>query len=169
MDIDLTRQKDRIKFLIPQGSKYIVSPLRLSNHESGASAVVNAVWDTGATRSAVSPNMAGYLNLEKRGNGFTTGVGGKIGVRLALALAFPGNADWYIVANPIVAQLPASIDFLIGLDIITLGDFSLKHDENGTLLEFVFDQEYFVNINKDTVNDAFSKINRTGEHLKDFL
>lgn len=64
MDIDLTRQQDRIKFLVPQGSKYIVSPLRLSNHETGASAVVNAVWDTGATRSAVSPNMADYLNLE---------------------------------------------------------------------------------------------------------
>lgn len=85
MDIDLTRQQDRIKFLVPQGSKYIVSPLRLSNHETGASAVVNAVWDTGATRSAVSPNMADYLNLEKRGGGFTTGIGGRVEVRLALA------------------------------------------------------------------------------------
>ncbi len=168
MDIDLTRQQDRIKFLIPRGSKYIVSPLRLSNHESGVSAVVNAVWDTVATRSAVSPNMADCLNLEKRGGGFTTGVGGKVGVRLALALAFPGNADWYTIANPIVAQLPASIDFLIGLDIITLGDFILKHDENGTLLEFVFDQEYFVNINTDSVKAALEKINRTNDRLRGF-
>lgn len=168
MDIDLTRQQDRIKFLVPQGSKYIVSPLRLSNHEAGASAVVNAVWDTGATRSAVSPNMTDYLNLEKRGGGFTTGIGGRVEVRLALALAFPGNADWYTIVNPIVSQLPASIDFLIGLDIITLGDFSLKHGDNGTLLEFVFDQEYFVNINTDSVKSALEKISRTNDRLRGF-
>lgn len=166
MDIDLTRQQDRIKFLVPQGSKYIVSPLRLSNHETGASAVVNAVWDTGATRSAVSPNMADYLNMEKRGGGFTTGIGGRVEVRLALA--FPGNADWYTIANPIVSQLPASIDFLIGLDIITLGDFSMKHGDNGILFEFVFGQEYFVNINTDSVKSALEKISRTNDRLSGF-
>ena len=166
MDLDLTRQQDRIKFLVPQGSKYIVSPLRLSNHETGASAVVNAVWDTGATRSAVSPNIANYLNLKKRGGGFTIGIGGRVEVRLALA--FPGNADWYTIANPIVSQLHASIDFLIGLDIITMGDFSLKHVESGTLLEFVFDQEYFVNINTDSVKTAMEKISRANDRLKSF-
>lgn len=168
MDLDLTRQQDRIKYLVPQGSKYIITPLQLSNHESGASAVVNAVWDTGATRSAVSTSIADYLNLEKRGKGYTTGIGGKVGVWLALALAFPGNADWYTIANPIVAQLPASIDFLIGLDIITLGDFSLKHRDNGTLLEFIFDQEYFVNINTDSVKTAMEKISRANDRLKSF-
>lgn len=168
MDLDLTRQQDRIKFLVPQGSKYIITPLRLSNHESGASAVVNAVWDTGVTRSVVSSNIANYLNLEKRGGGFTIGIGGRVEVRLALALAFPGNADWYTIANSIVSQLPASIDFLIGLDIITLGDFCLKHAESGTLLEFVFDQEYFVNINTDSVKTAMEKISRTNDRLKSF-
>jgi hypothetical protein len=112
--------------------------------------------------------LTDYLNLEKRGNGFTTCVGGKVGVWLTLALAFPGNADWNTVAYPIVAQLPASIDFLIGLDINTLGDFNLKHGGNGTLLEFVFDQEYFVNVNRDSVKAEFEKIRRTNDRRKGF-
>lgn len=44
----------------------------------------------------------------------------------------------------------------------------MKHGDNGILFEFVFGQEYFVNINTDSVKSALEKISRTNDRLSGF-
>lgn len=168
MDIDLTKQQDRVKCLVPYGSMFLKTSLKIANFATDKAMLVDAIWDTASTRSCVSQRVADALALDIRGGGSVVGIGGRVKAGLTFALAFPGNTDWYTIARPMVRPITDGVDFLIGLDIITMGDLSLKHGDNGTLLEFVFDQQYFVNAVEDNVRTAFEKMKRIDERLRNF-
>ena len=70
-----------------------------------------ALWDTGSTMTVISDELASKLNLEPVGEMMAETAGGKLG---------PG------------------IDILIGMDIITLGDFVITNYNNKTVFSFRF-------------------------------
>lgn len=98
-----------------------------------------AVWDTGATSSVISKNIVVAAGLKATGITLVHGVHG------------PGQADTYLVNIQVlpsdvrvrnvtvtVGDLPAGTDALIGMDIITLGDFAITNKDGRTVMSFRF-------------------------------
>jgi predicted aspartyl protease len=98
--------------------------------------VTNALWDTGATFSAITPRIQMELGLTQIGSKLIRGV---TGVRKApvvlLTLELPNDL---LKQNIEVAVCSFSNDLgmIIGMDIITLGDLTLLHGSNHTEFSF---------------------------------
>lgn len=125
-------------------SKRIVTPIRLINTISRREVLADALWDTGAEVSAISTDTATYLQLPitvQRNS--VQGVGGKTKGRAVLTIAMPGNCGQATIVEAFEANhLPSHIAFIIGMDIISQGDFSLTVT-NGTMeLRFAFGPKF---------------------------
>jgi hypothetical protein len=98
--------------------------------------VTNALWDTGATISAITPRIQHELGLVPTGVQSVRGITGAQEVDLVLlTIELPNNI---LKKNVKVAICDFSNDIgmIIGMDIITLGDFALLHGSNHTVFSF---------------------------------
>lgn len=148
---DISKEDDRCKFLFPKGNGLLKTPMRVENqrHEKGLD--VTAIWDTGAQFSVMTRTLAEALQIATRPAGVMDGVSQSMVAELGCAIAFPGNMDWYTYAHPrVVPKIAVGVDFIIGMDIITTGDLSLHHTEEGMLMEFVFNEDYFIRKGEET-------------------
>jgi len=95
----------------------------------------NALWDTGATGTVITKNVVDALSIKPS----------------AIRQVFHANGDCYVNAYQINVILPNGVgvrnvvategilngfDLLIGMDIITLGDFSVTNHEGKTCFSF---------------------------------
>lgn len=94
-----------------------------------------ALWDTGATHSVISPAVVAALGLKPTGMKQVFGVSGAdvcetflVNIGLPNKVAFPQ-------VEVTVGQL-TGIDVLIGMDLITAGDFSISHKDGRTIFSF---------------------------------
>ena len=86
---------------------------------------VNAIWDTGATHSVVTPKLATFLNLAPIDKVLVKGVHGEAVVNsYIIELALPNRV---IIEDLKVseAELSGNNHVLIGMDVIGIGDFSV--------------------------------------------
>ena len=95
-----------------------------------------ALWDTGATRSAITPAVAKSLSLipfdRVRVNGINnTSMADVVNISIGLP-----NLVVVAEVNVMVCNLVRDIDLLIGMDIILLGDFSISNGDSKTLFSF---------------------------------
>ena len=98
---------------------------------------LEALWDTGATNTCVSKEIAIELGLKQIG---VANMGGSTGTA-PTALYF---ADVLLPNNVTVTKVKIAeadignqgIDALIGMDIINLGDFSISNYEGKTVFTF---------------------------------
>lgn len=157
--VNIEKKDDRIKVAFAFDDGLLKIPVCVSDRMLEAHEVVaDAIFDTGAQFSVMSRRMADLLRLELHQDCVMSGVGHSIQVHSALAVAFPGCADWYTFIKPkVIDNIALGVDFIIGMDIIRRGELSLRPANEGLLLEFVFDQRYFVNASKDSVNTAYDK------------
>jgi len=82
----------------------------------------DALWDTGATCSVITPNIVKELNIAPSSYTFVSGVHGK--ARAAQYYIDFGLPNGVMVPKVLVVEgNPAGCDLLIGMDIIGLGDF----------------------------------------------
>lgn len=94
-----------------------------------------AIWDTGATNSVITRRVVDVLGLNPSGIVNASTAGGEYQVRTYAANIFLPN-------NVIIPMVRVSegilkdIEVLIGMDIISLGDFSITH--NGSKTKFSF-------------------------------
>jgi hypothetical protein len=98
--------------------------------------VTNALWDTGATISAITPHIQQELGLVPVDTKHVRGVTGTQKVPIVmLTLELPNDL---LKQNIKVAVCNFSNDLglIIGMDIITLGDFALLHGNNRTEFSF---------------------------------
>jgi hypothetical protein len=98
--------------------------------------VTNALWDTGATLSAITPWIQQSLGLVPIGKQLVYGVTGAEKVDLVIiTIELPNNV---LKRNVKVAVCNFSNDvgMIIGMNIITLGDFALLHGRNHTVFSF---------------------------------
>jgi hypothetical protein len=102
----------------------------------GPSLTLRALWDTGASSSVISAGVAkrlGFISVDTKG---MTGIGGTIlSERYYLSITLPNGVTLPVVK---VAEWGGSLgfDLLIGMDIISRGNFSIVNDWGRTVFTF---------------------------------
>ena len=145
----------------------IVTPVKIMNIFNEREKVVDAVWDTGATFSAVTKRVVDELDLPVMYNGETKGITGTVIGVTRMALTFPGNkryATWTEMNE--LNDLPGRYDVLIGLDVIRRGDMHLTHEQDGVWFEFVFDTTRFIDFEGDNPQEVIRKLMTGLEEFK---
>ena len=97
-----------------------------------------ALWDTGSTMTVISEELASKLNLDIAGEVLTDTVGGKYNAkRYVISVTLPNRLN---IENIIVSsgKLGDGIDLLIGMDLITLGDFAITNYNDKTVFSYRF-------------------------------
>ena len=110
----------------------------LSKYNIGDSLPSNkwkAVWDTGATKTCISQNVVDQLNLVPIGKTKTSTAGGIIECNTyCVDIILPNK----VAANKIVVYgvKLTDCDLLIGMDIISYGDFTISNYNGKTIFSF---------------------------------
>lgn len=96
---------------------------------------VMGLWDTGATNSVISTRLVSALKLKPIGKVTVSHAQGQTDVNTYLInLLLPNNVGYpFLQVNEGVL---AGFDMLIGMDIISRGDFSITCSENKTVFSF---------------------------------
>ena len=147
------------RYVLGKDVDRVQTPLRVMSMLTNESLTVNAIWDTGSTFSSVSHSVVSRLGLTDDGMGVGVGAGGMMTGRTSICFAFPGNTRWAAMVE--AAQLPdvpGVPDFIIGLDIITLGDFRLTREADQNVLCFTFDKEVFIDFGNDSPETTIRKM-----------
>lgn len=94
-----------------------------------------AIWDTGATNSVVTTEVVRRLNLQSIG--FTTvfGVHGTQNVRTYFICMYLPNDCHFDGIRVTEGNIP-NVDVLIGMDIISKGDFVVTNKDGKTVFSF---------------------------------
>lgn len=97
---------------------------------------LDAIWDTGATASVVSRNVVRKLKLEPTGRkDVHTANGVAQQNTYSVAIGLPSGV-YFPFLSVTEADLTTGSDALIGMDIISLGDFSVTCANGKTILSF---------------------------------
>lgn len=105
----------------------------------------NALWDTGATGSVITSRVVAECNLKPIGKTKVNGVhGGKISSVYVASIGLPNKL---IIPKVKFVEVDAiaHADVIIGMDIITLGDFTISNFDNKTHLTFRIPSKKHVN------------------------
>ncbi len=120
-------------------TRRIVTPVRVLNIASGGEKVVSGLWDTGAEVSAVSRRLCCELNFPVNQQLVVNGFAGKMETKAVIAMTFPGDDEYAVVVQAVEAEcIYEGIDFVIGMDIIEKGEFSLSREDGNLMLTFKF-------------------------------
>jgi len=97
-----------------------------------------ALYDTGATHSAISPKVVADLQLSSVG-ARNVGVGGGT-LATTTHIVNIGLPNKVLFGMTQVSQmvLPGGVDVLIGMDILGMGDFAVTHQDDKTTFSFCF-------------------------------
>ncbi|PBC72461.1 retropepsin-like aspartic protease [Fibrobacter intestinalis] len=108
----------------------LCSPCLVYDPLTGNSCHAKAIWDTGATLSCISPNIAKTLNLSAVGTTTNHTANGSTASNKHIVDIAIGNIRFQKIA---VTAPPLPDDFvLIGMDLIGLGKFTVQNmNENG--------------------------------------
>lgn len=106
-------------------------PASITHHSTGA------LWDTGATRSVISSNVVAALGLQPVGICDVNHAGGvSQSATYVVNVLLPNKVA---VVGVLVTELTKPIsgfDVIIGMDIITSGDFAVTHTAGKTCMSF---------------------------------
>ncbi len=94
------------------------------------------IWDTGASGTVITKNVVDSLSLKPTGQTMVNHAhGSNITNTYLVNITLPSNIT---VQNVVVTEgkLPEGVDLLIGMDIITLGDFSITNKDKTTVMTF---------------------------------
>lgn len=94
------------------------------------------LYDTGASHSAISPQVVQDLNLSSIG-ARTVGVGGGLLSTTShlVNISLP-NKVMFGMASVAKMVIPGAVDVLIGMDILGMGDFAVTHHGGKTTFTF---------------------------------
>ena len=126
----------------PKGTLVIRTDLTVTSIAStrpGEKIVCDAIWDTGANASAISLNTARKLGLMPVQTAFFTTANGRCEMPMYMVDMILPNG--YEIKDVMVSGLNLSIcDALVGMDVITRGDFHLTNNGN-TVFKFAIPPE----------------------------
>ena len=96
---------------------------------------ITAIWDTGAELSSISQNVAHDLGLAPVGRAKNYTAAGEIEVDVYIVnIILPMNVT--VVMVPVTCNDLGDTDMLIGMDIISQGDFAVTNVDKKTTLSF---------------------------------
>lgn len=111
-----------------------------------------ALWDTGSNMTVISENLAREMNLEPVGEMYANTAGGNFKFnKYVISVSLPNRLN---IENIAIAggNLNKDIDILIGMDLITLGDFAITNYNNKTVFSFRFPSSEIIDFVKDEKN-----------------
>lgn len=94
------------------------------------------LWDTGASLSAISHNVVNALGLKPIGQCIVQHANGSHNANVYLVNIFLPNNHAICMISATCGQLPPGLDLLIGMDVITTGDFSITNKGSKTIFTF---------------------------------
>ena len=120
-------------------SRSIVTPVEISNVFSGNKISTKGIWDTGATDSVITKSTATKLGLLPIRRTYVRGVHGNKEVNVYYVNITLNNKN--ITLNTQVTEcdelsVDNSVDMLIGMNIITMGDFAITNFQGNTMMSF---------------------------------
>jgi hypothetical protein len=101
---------------------------------------IEALWDTGAMVTCIKPKLCGLLKLRLAETGSSAaiaGVGGEITAGFTLVNIFLTHNLEIEYCPVYVLDFPGDADMIIGMDIITKGDFTVCNADGKTSFSFV--------------------------------
>ena len=101
-------------------------------------AEVGGLWDTGASGSAITKRIVNLLGLVPTGAAQVQTAGGVfLQNQYTIDLALPNQVIIHgIIATELDGVVGADSDVLIGMDVITLGDFAITNFNGKTCMSF---------------------------------
>jgi SEC-C motif/gag-polyprotein putative aspartyl protease len=101
-------------------------------------AEVGGLWDTGASGSAITKRIVNLLGLVPTGAAHVQTAGGVfLQNQYTIDLALPNQVVIHgIIATELDGVVGADSDVLIGMDVITLGDFAITNFNGKTCMSF---------------------------------
>lgn len=132
------------EYLLPANAKRIITPLRLVNAQKKQEMLVNALWDTGAEFSAVGLDAVAKVDMESLGVvKDVCSINGKSRAAMLCTIVLPGDDYFALVTEAVMHEIGnKDYSFVIGMNIIRKGDFSLTQTNDGLLLRFVFGPKF---------------------------
>jgi len=100
---------------------------------------INAIWDTGATHSVITPEIAKFLRLFAIDTVPIIGVNNEKPESKPVSIVHVGLPNNVLLQTRRVSvtNIGGGADMLIGMDIITLGDFLISNTGKKTSFSFV--------------------------------
>lgn len=112
----------------------IYVPCLLANPSTGQQCIIDAVWDTGSQKTAISEEAFHALNLSKGENVQVQGSAGITdGWSTQCKIALTEYDMWESEVD-VLPELP--VHAVIGMDIISTGNLSLTYEESGYTFRF---------------------------------
>ena len=97
---------------------------------------IDALWDTGATHSVLSPKIAQDLVLSPVDNLYVGGINTEISSDVVIVTITLPNGMTLPDRRFYVCNIPG-VEVIIGMDIISMGDFNISNANGKTLFSFV--------------------------------
>lgn len=115
----------------------LVTPLEIIVPGTNNTIKINGIWDTGATGSVITKKVAASLGLIETGMAQVNTANGIANQKTyTVDIKLPNNV---IIQGVIVTEadaLSGGCDSLVGMDIITLGDFSITNHKGQSCFSF---------------------------------
>jgi hypothetical protein len=118
-----------------------------------------ALWDTGATKSVIKPSAVKKLGLIPTGRAFVNHAGGASETNTYIVnFKLPNNVG---IAGVIVCECDDGVgefDAIIGMDIITIGDFSITNVGKKTCMSFRTPPHCTIDFVKESIRIQFKDV-----------
>jgi hypothetical protein len=127
-----------LSYYFSQNQNKIITPVNLYPipFDSSLSLSIDALWDTGASMSAITPEIKDKLKITPIDKKTIAGIHStQIADIVFITLELPNGV---IKKNIKVAicNIPSNVGMILGMDIISLGDFALSNGNDQTLFSF---------------------------------
>lgn len=115
----------------------LITPVGIFSEGGKNTCQTNAIWDTGATSSVITKTIAKKLGLIPTGMCLVSTANGTVPQNTyTVEIGLPNGLLVKGVVVTEVDGLSGGCEVLIGMDIITLGDFSVTNFEGVTRMSF---------------------------------
>jgi hypothetical protein len=130
------------------------------------SVVVRSLWDTGSTSCAITEETASKLGLVPIGKAEVHHAGGStIQNVYSMSLFLPNEFIIPYIRATECKSTQGNFDFIVGMDIITLGDFSITNVQQRTTVSFRMPSVETIDYVKQTPRDSRTENRKIKESI----
>jgi len=127
-----------LSYYFPQKRDRIITPVNVHSipFNSALSVTVDALWDTGASISAVTPEIQQQLKAPTVDKKAISGIHNtQIVDVIYITLELPNHVIKKNI-KVVVCNITSNVGMILGMDIISMGDFALSNGNDQTLVSF---------------------------------